>query len=149
VKSHASTDPNTIDPTGGFVHYRNRNDSEALGMIGQTPAGNVYIGVDHTNPVVSADWPYGRNSVRVESKAQYKHGLFIFDLAHMPKPACGSWPALYVASLQVLNPTASLLPSYYFTVLAASSEVIRRDPAPFTLIPESRWTHACRGVPRL
>ena len=36
----------------------------------------------------------GRDSVRLISKNQYTHGLFVVDLAHMPGNACGMWPAL-------------------------------------------------------
>lgn len=37
----------------------------------------------------------GRQSVRIESKAQYNHGLFIFDILHSPF-GCGLWPALWL-----------------------------------------------------
>jgi hypothetical protein len=51
----------------------------------------VYIGVDHTN-VASGS---GRQSVRLESKKTYTHGLIILDASHMPGGACGSWPAFW------------------------------------------------------
>lgn len=36
----------------------------------------------------------GRDSVRIESKKRYGQGLFVADFTHLPKPACGQWPAL-------------------------------------------------------
>ena len=38
----------------------------------------------------------GRFSVRLESKAQYESGLFIFDIRHTPH-GCGTWPALWLS----------------------------------------------------
>lgn len=37
----------------------------------------------------------GRNSVRIESRATYDTGLFIFDIIHTPY-GCGTWPALWL-----------------------------------------------------
>jgi hypothetical protein len=37
----------------------------------------------------------GRFSVRLESKAQYGPGLFLFDVKHTPY-GCGTWPALWL-----------------------------------------------------
>lgn len=37
----------------------------------------------------------GRNSVRIESKKSYDHGLFVFDIIHTPY-GCGTWPALWL-----------------------------------------------------
>lgn len=37
----------------------------------------------------------GRNSVRIESKAKYDTGLFVFDIIHTPY-GCGTWPALWL-----------------------------------------------------
>lgn len=39
----------------------------------------------------------GRRSVRVESKAQYDNGLFIFDVIHSPHQ-CSVWPALWLTN---------------------------------------------------
>ena len=51
--------------------------------------GSVYIGTDMQNQA-----PYGRQSVRIVSKALYTHGLFVLDLSHMPV-GCGTWPAFW------------------------------------------------------
>ena len=50
----------------------------------------VYIGVDHSNIATSS----GRQSVSMSSVKTYTHGLFIFDLGHMPDSICGTWPAV-------------------------------------------------------
>lgn len=39
----------------------------------------------------------GRRSVRIESKAQYDRGLFIFDIIHTPHQ-CSVWPALWLTN---------------------------------------------------
>lgn len=52
--------------------------------------GAVRLGVDHTNKY-SLD--AGRPSLRLHSKAEYNHGLFIADFLHMPPSQCGVWPA--------------------------------------------------------
>jgi hypothetical protein len=57
------------------------------------PNKSIYIGVDSTN---KSD-ENGRRSLYLYSKKYYNHGLFIFDLAHMPANVCGTWPLLYFA----------------------------------------------------
>lgn len=74
------------DPTNGFVKFIDQNSATSQGLI-RTNANNVYVGVDYTNSA-----PNGRQSLRLESKSRYQHGLFILDLAHMPV-GCGTWPA--------------------------------------------------------
>lgn len=54
------------------------------------------MGVDDTNVATGR----GRNSIRIESKKIYNHGLFILDLAHMPGGQCGSWPAYWLKGPQ-------------------------------------------------
>lgn len=81
------------DPSNGFVTYLDRASAENTGIIGVKPDGSVFMGVDSTT-VLNPNGP-GRNSVRVESKKVYDHGLFIADLKHMPSNACGVWPAFW------------------------------------------------------
>jgi len=50
------------------------------------------MGVDSVN-IASGS---GRNSIRVESKNSYNHGLIILDLEHMPGGICGTWPAFWL-----------------------------------------------------
>ncbi|CAG7949109.1 unnamed protein product [Penicillium nalgiovense] len=78
------------DPTNGFVSYVDRSTASRNGLI--NTGNGVYIGVDHSN---TATRP-GRQSVRLESTATYKHGLVILDLAHMPSSTCGTWPAFWM-----------------------------------------------------
>jgi hypothetical protein len=62
-------------------------------MTKLTDAGRPYIGVDSKN-IISSNGPFGRESVRLESKVGYGKGLYIFDIAHLPKAVDGSWPAM-------------------------------------------------------
>jgi hypothetical protein len=77
------------DPTNGYVNYVDQGTAQSQGLI-NTNGGVAYIGVDHTN-IASGR---GRNSVRLESKRTYTHGLFVLNLGHMPGSVCGTWPAL-------------------------------------------------------
>ena len=84
--------PNDIDPTSGWVNYRSPADAKDLGLI-STKDGDVYLGVDHSTVGTGSK---GRSSVRVQSKANFNHGLFISKFSHLPKPVCGSWPAYWM-----------------------------------------------------
>lgn len=68
-----------------------------------SPDGHgVYIGVDHTDTIfidknAGTEWynqQFGRPSVKLVSTRTYTHGLFVFDVQHMPV-GCGVWPALW------------------------------------------------------
>ncbi|KAI1848999.1 hypothetical protein JX265_013742 [Neoarthrinium moseri] len=79
---------------GGFVNYVNETyarDHELFGM----KDGKPFIGVEHKLPV-SNSGPFGRASVRLESKKSFGKGLFVFDMAYLPKPVDGSWPAIWM-----------------------------------------------------
>jgi hypothetical protein len=65
-----------------------------MGLITHNDDGSVNIGVD-SSTVLSHAGALGRSSVRIESINEYSNGLFIFDLAHFPKPVSGIWPAMY------------------------------------------------------
>lgn len=84
---------NDVDPTSGYVNYRNRTDAEKLGLIA-TQGTEMYIGVDHA--VATDPLGKGRNSVRIESKKLYNSGLFIATFTHLPAPVCGAWPAYWM-----------------------------------------------------
>ncbi|EPQ27397.1 uncharacterized protein PFL1_04935 [Pseudozyma flocculosa PF-1] len=77
------------DPSGGTVQYVDQGTASSLGMIGTGRNGGFRFGVDsHTanaNP---------RKSVRLQSKAGYGYGVYVFDVAHAPV-GCGTWPALW------------------------------------------------------
>lgn len=84
------------DPTGGFVQFKDQTAAAAAGLI-KTQAGTgnitkqVYMGVNKINVT-----PNGRPSVRIESKAEFNHGLIIADIAHAPGGICGTWPAFWM-----------------------------------------------------
>lgn len=77
------------DPTNGFVTYTDQSTAQDAGLV-SVSSDSVYVGVDHENIT-----PGGRPSVRLTSNADYNHGLFILDLAHMPY-GCGTWPAFWM-----------------------------------------------------
>ncbi|KAF7943336.1 hypothetical protein EAE96_011264 [Botrytis aclada] len=80
------------DPTHGFVTYVSESAASQQGLISVRSDG-VYMGVD-SKTILNPSGP-GRNSVRIESKKNWTHGLFIADLSHMPGGTCGSWPAMW------------------------------------------------------
>lgn len=80
------------DPTSGYVNYLSQADAINSGLLSTLLDGSIYMGVDHTNVSTGR----GRNSIRIESKKVYNHGLFIIDLAHMPEAQCGVWPAYWL-----------------------------------------------------
>lgn len=79
------------DPTKGYVDYVDRQTASDLNLT-YTTDDSVILKADTVNLPTTR----GRQSVRIESKAQYDHGLFIFDIAHTPY-GCGLWPALWLA----------------------------------------------------
>lgn len=81
------------DPTKGFVTYVDEGHAKNDGLVGITPGGGVYMGVDYTNTLDPNG--AGRKSIRIETKKAYDEGLFIVDLKHMPGNACGVWPAFW------------------------------------------------------
>ena len=80
------------DPTHGFVDYVSQDVASSNGLIG-FDQGTPKWGVDSTN--VIANTSVGRQSVRLEGKTNYNHGLFVADIKHMPGAACGVWPAFW------------------------------------------------------
>jgi hypothetical protein len=84
---------NDVDPTSGYVNYRNRSDAESLGLIA-TQGTEMYIGVDHASTLDPNG--KGRNSVRLESKNSFDSGLIIASFSHLPQPVCGAWPGYWM-----------------------------------------------------
>ncbi|GES58164.1 putative endo-1,3(4)-beta-glucanase [Aspergillus terreus] len=78
------------DPTDGFVQYVDKAGAQWLNLTHATE-NSVVLKVDTTN----TNAVNGRQSVRLESKAAYDDGLFIFDILHTPY-GCGTWPALWL-----------------------------------------------------
>ncbi|KAF2502976.1 hyaluronidase, partial [Lophium mytilinum] len=86
-----------VDPTHGFVNYVNKHTALNAGLAKITN-GKVRIGAD-SNSVLDPNAKRGRKSVRLESKAQFDHGLLIGDFDHLPGSACGIWPSFWVIDL--------------------------------------------------
>ncbi|THC90884.1 hypothetical protein EYZ11_009664 [Aspergillus tanneri] len=78
------------DPTSGFVQYVDQTTARNLNLTHATDVSAV-LKVDTSNKFAAN----GRQSVRLESKATYDRGLFIFDILHTPY-GCGTWPALWL-----------------------------------------------------
>ncbi|TQV99080.1 endo-1,3(4)-beta-glucanase [Cordyceps javanica] len=83
---------NDVDPTSGYINYRNQEDAAALGLIA-TQGTEMFLGVNHRD--VLDPKGKGRDSVRIESKKLYNHGLFIAEFTHLPQVGCGVWPAFW------------------------------------------------------
>ncbi|KAL2152442.1 hypothetical protein VTH82DRAFT_5626 [Thermothelomyces myriococcoides] len=85
----------TWDPAGGFVHYVDPDYAATFNLTWAT-SSTALIRVDTTvGPGSQPDASTGRFSVRLESKAQYGPGLFLFDVKHTPY-GCATWPALWL-----------------------------------------------------
>ncbi|PHH78426.1 hypothetical protein CDD80_6931 [Ophiocordyceps camponoti-rufipedis] len=80
------------DDNKSWVRYQSLADALAKNLT-NTNDGQIYLGVDHTNKL-PLDTPGGRDTFRVQSTKTYNKGLFIMRYSHMPKPVCGSWPAV-------------------------------------------------------
>ncbi|EGX96811.1 endo-1,3(4)-beta-glucanase, putative [Cordyceps militaris CM01] len=83
---------NDVDPTSGYINYRNRDDAMKLGLIA-TQGSEMFLGVNHRD--ILDPKGKGRDSVRIESKQLYNYGLFIAEFTHLPKVTCGVWPAFW------------------------------------------------------
>lgn len=85
---------NRSDPTNGFVNYVDERTALDSGLIQFGEFGTPSWGVDTVhNYTLGRDW--GRPSIRLESKRNWTHGLFMADIAHMPGQSCGVWPAFW------------------------------------------------------
>ncbi|KAK4238734.1 glycoside hydrolase [Achaetomium macrosporum] len=83
------------DPAQGFVHYVDPDYARTYNLTYATES-TALIRVDTTvGPGSDPDASTGRFSVRLESKAQYGPGLFLFDVRHTPY-GCATWPALWL-----------------------------------------------------
>ncbi|KAK1981687.1 concanavalin A-like lectin/glucanase domain-containing protein, partial [Colletotrichum cereale] len=92
VSDHSTGNYNDVDPTGGYVSYKSAAEAQSMGLL-KTVGEDLYLGVD-SKSVIDPNG-IGRSSVRIESKAKYKQGLFVASFSHLPKPVCGAWPAFW------------------------------------------------------
>ena len=77
-------------PVSNSFSYVDQPGSEEMNLTYATPTTAI-LRVDTSEKNAST----GRKSVRLESRNQYDHGLFIFDILHTPY-GCGTWPALWL-----------------------------------------------------
>jgi len=77
------------DPTHGYVYYASQQEATSWGYT-YAQNNQAFIRSDSTTVSQGA----GRGSVRLQSKKTYTHGLFIFDVQHMPW-GMGTWPAIW------------------------------------------------------
>ncbi|KAF4507843.1 hypothetical protein G6O67_004298 [Ophiocordyceps sinensis] len=110
----------------GYSVFQNRSEAFRKGLIAYQ-GDNVYLGTDHRTVLKGGCEPDpspGRDSVRIESKARYNHGLIIARFTHTPKMQCGLWPAFWtygndwphdgeVDLLQGYNEDAWNTPTFY------------------------------------
>jgi hypothetical protein len=80
---------NSADPTNGTVQYLKREDAFAQGLA-YIQNKRIILRADNITKA-----PDGRPSVRVYSNEKFNHGLYVFDLNHMPF-GCGVWPAYWM-----------------------------------------------------
>ncbi|PGH31007.1 endo-1,3(4)-beta-glucanase [[Emmonsia] crescens] len=78
------------DPSNAYVTYLDKSQAQKAGLA-SNENNFVYLGVEH-NKVAKGS---GRESVRLETKKTYKHGLIVADISHMPGGICGTWPAFW------------------------------------------------------
>jgi hypothetical protein len=83
----------SADLSHGYVCYQDKDAAKEA---------KLWEVKDNDAVILRADYEHetdpdgeGRMSVRIESQESWTHGLFIGDFAHMPKPACGLWPAFW------------------------------------------------------
>ncbi|KND89754.1 putative endo-1,3(4)-beta-glucanase [Tolypocladium ophioglossoides CBS 100239] len=79
-------------PNGGLVNFQSKADALNKGLVAYQ-GNEVYMGVDYHTVVTGSNRK--RDSVRIESKARYNHGLFIARFTHLPENKCGLWPAFW------------------------------------------------------
>lgn len=83
----------TVDPNNGYVQYLTQSAAQTAGLIFQAESNPARISADSTTTLLGTAGSPGRKSVRIESKKRWTHGLYVFNVAAMPAPVCGVWPA--------------------------------------------------------
>ncbi|RDA93642.1 hypothetical protein CP533_4853 [Ophiocordyceps camponoti-saundersi (nom. inval.)] len=81
----------------GFARFVDRAEAYRKGLI-SSDSGGIHIGPDARSTLRSPcerNGSPGRDSVRIESKARYNHGLIIARFNHLPRMNCGLWPAFW------------------------------------------------------
>ena len=81
------------DPTSGAIQYVAKPAAAQAQLVGYNHE-SILLSVDSTTQH-DASGTEGRQSVRLEGKKNYNHGLLIADVAHIPT-GCGTWPAFWL-----------------------------------------------------
>ena len=68
--------------------YNDYNTAYDNGLVSTDPTGINYISVDTASAFAGSSL-VGRNAVRITSKREFTHGLFITEILNMPGGACG------------------------------------------------------------
>jgi len=79
------------DPTNGRVNYLSQADAVAKNLT--FASGNTFIMKADSTTTLDPSGP-GRNSVRIQSNAQFSTHVLIMDIRHMPE-GCSTWPAAW------------------------------------------------------
>ena len=84
---------NQEDPTNGTIQYVSKPTAAQAQLIGYND-DSIMLAVESKNAIESSATE-GRQSVRLEGKTNYNHGLLVADVSHMPT-GCGTWPAFWL-----------------------------------------------------
>ncbi|RDA85422.1 hypothetical protein CP532_1538 [Ophiocordyceps camponoti-leonardi (nom. inval.)] len=82
---------------GGYARFVDRSEAFRKGLIYSDQEG-IHMGPDSRSTLNSPchrNGSPGRDSVRIESKSRYNHGLIIARFNHLPRMNCGFWPAFW------------------------------------------------------
>jgi Glycosyl hydrolases family 16 len=80
--------------SAGYNIYVGKHRAMQLGLVNVTTTeNNQKEQIVYMSSAPTSEGP--RESIRLEGKKRYNHGLFIVDLLHMPA-GCGQWPAFWL-----------------------------------------------------
>ncbi|KAK6525584.1 hypothetical protein TWF281_010641 [Arthrobotrys megalospora] len=82
---------NGTEATHGFTNYVTREGAEWSNLTYAT-LNQAILRVFPKDNTGTA----GRPTVKILSRQRYTHGLFVFDIAHVPY-GCGTWPAIWMS----------------------------------------------------
>lgn len=113
------------DPTSGFVEYVGFDTAKSNELIGQIKGygqdSPIYMGLDFQTKLSASAG--GRQSVRIQSRQSWTHGLAIADIGASPS-GCGTWPALWFLSHSSTWPGTNGEIDFFETVNMATSNAM-------------------------
>ncbi|RPA84987.1 hypothetical protein BJ508DRAFT_338940 [Ascobolus immersus RN42] len=86
------------DSTWSWGNYVPRTEAQSKELVYTSPkSASAFMHVDsHMRLEFNGHYRLPRrDTIRIESKNSYTHGLFVFDIAHIPT-GCATWPALWL-----------------------------------------------------